>query len=158
MEDRMKVFAINGSPRKNWNTSIVLNKALEGVRKVYPYVQTEIIHLYDMRYTGCVSCFSCKRLNSHSYGRCVLKDDLTELLNEISFADGIILGSPIYFGDVTGAFHSFVERFCFQYYSYDRNNCSIAPKRMPISIIYTMNLSESMLEQCGYLNTIKPLE
>ncbi|XWX63056.1 flavodoxin family protein [Desulfitobacterium sp. AusDCA] len=48
----MKVIAINGSPRKNKNTATLLNKALEGA-------ETELIHLYDLNYKGCVSCFAC---------------------------------------------------------------------------------------------------
>lgn len=55
----MKVIAINGSPRKNWNTHKLLNAALEGAKSMG--AETEIIHLYDLNYTGCRSCFACKR-------------------------------------------------------------------------------------------------
>lgn len=54
----MKVLAINGSPRKTWNTATVLTKALEGAAS--QGAQTELIHLYDLNYKGCISCFACK--------------------------------------------------------------------------------------------------
>ncbi|MCO5381118.1 MAG: flavodoxin family protein [Methanosarcina barkeri] len=54
----MKVIAINGSPRKKWNTATLLEKALEGA--VSEGAETEIIHLYDLNFKGCTSCFACK--------------------------------------------------------------------------------------------------
>ena len=54
----MKVIAFNGSPRKNWNTAMLLEKALEGAKS--EGAETELIHLYDLNYNGCISCFACK--------------------------------------------------------------------------------------------------
>ena len=54
----MKVLAINGSPRKTWNTATMLNKALEGAAS--EGAETEIIHLYELNFRGCTSCFACK--------------------------------------------------------------------------------------------------
>ena len=54
----MKVLAFNGSPRKNWNTAILLHKAMEGA--VSQGAETEFIHLNDLNYKGCQSCFTCK--------------------------------------------------------------------------------------------------
>ncbi|SPF52384.1 hypothetical protein SBF1_5670010 [Candidatus Desulfosporosinus infrequens] len=54
----MKIIAINGSPRKKWNTDILLNKALEGAAS--QGAETELIHLYDLNYKGCISCFACE--------------------------------------------------------------------------------------------------
>ena len=51
----MKVIAINGSPRKKWNTATLLEKALEGAET--EGAETEIIHLYDLNFKGCKSCF-----------------------------------------------------------------------------------------------------
>jgi multimeric flavodoxin WrbA len=64
----MKVLALNGSPRKNWNTSIVLNHALEGA--AFKGAETELINLYDYNYQGCISCFACKLKGGKSYGKC----------------------------------------------------------------------------------------
>lgn len=61
----MKIIAINGSPRKNRNTATLLNKALEGAAS--QGAETELIHLYDLNYKGCVSCFACKIKNGKSY-------------------------------------------------------------------------------------------
>ena len=50
-------MAFNGSPRKDWNTATLLNKALEGAAS--KGATTELIHLYDLNYKGCISCFAC---------------------------------------------------------------------------------------------------
>ena len=151
----MKVYAINGSPRKNKNTATLLQKALDGVKESAKgkEVETEIINLYDLNYTGCKSCFACKRLEGKSYGKCALKDDIQEVLEKLSEADGIIFGSPVYFGNITGQLQSFLERFLFPYLVYDENYSSIAPKKMPTAFIYTMNAPEEAMDQIGYLNT-----
>lgn len=96
----MKVYAINGSPRKNKNTATLLQKALDGVKEAAKdkEIETEIINLYDYNYTGCKSCFACKRLEGKSYGKCAVKDDIQEVLEKVSQADGIIFGiSSIFF-------------------------------------------------------------
>jgi len=156
----MKVYAINGSPRKNKNTATLLQKALDGVKKSAKgkELETEIINLYDLNYTGCKSCFACKRLGSTSYGKCAIRDDIYEVLEKLSQADGIIFGSPIYFGTITGQLQSFLERLLFPYLVYDEHYSSIAPKKMPTAFIYTMNASEEVMNQIGYLNTFNNIE
>lgn len=63
----MKFYAINGSPRKQNNTATLLQKALDGIRDTYDDDScVEIIHLYDLEYRGCISCFHCKRLEGSS--------------------------------------------------------------------------------------------
>jgi multimeric flavodoxin WrbA len=156
----MKVYAINGSPRKNKNTAILLQKALDGVKEAAKdkEIETEIIHLYDLNYTGCKSCFACKRLGGASYGKCSPKDDLREVLEKLSVADGIIFGSPVYFGTITGQLQSFLERLLFPYLVYDKNYSSIAPKKMPTAFIFTMNAPEEAMNQIGYLTTFNNIE
>ena len=156
----MKVYAINGSPRKNKNTATLLQKALDGVKKSAKdtEIETEIINLYDLNYTGCKSCFACKRLGGKSYGKCSVKDDIQEVLEKLSEADGIIFGSPIYHGTITGQLQSFLERLLFQYLVYDKNYSSIAPKKMPTAFIYTMNAPEELMDQIGYLKIFNNIE
>ena len=156
----MKFYAINGSPRKNKNTAILLQKALDGVKESAKgkEIETEIINLYDLNYTGCKSCFACKRLEGKSYGKCAVKDDLQEVLENVSQADGIIFGSPIYFSTITGQLQSFLERLSFPYLVYDKNYSSIAPKKMPTAFIYTMNAPEEVMNQIGYLKTFNNIE
>ena len=154
----MKVYAINGSPRKNNNTATLLKKALEGVKASTPNTETEIINLYDLKYTGCKSCFACKLIDGKSYGKCAVRDDLYDVFEKLSKADGIIFGSPVYFGDITGQLRSFLERFAFPYLVYDNNYTSIAPKKMATAFIYTMNVQEERMKEFGYLQTFNTLE
>jgi len=144
----MKFFAVNGSPRKKNNTMALLEESLKGVISVLPEAETKIINLYKLDYSGCVSCFACKKLDGKSYGRCKVKDDLKDVLRALAQADGIIFGSPIYFAGITGEMRSFLERLLFQYYVYDEARTSLAPKKMPTAFIYTMGATkESMLER-----------
>ncbi|MDF2501971.1 MAG: NADPH-dependent reductase [Anaerosporomusa subterranea] len=144
----MNVIAINGSPRKNGNTSTLLGKALEGAAS--QGANTELIHLYDLNFKGCVSCFACKLKDGKSYGKCAFKDDLTPVLQKIEDADAVILGSPIYFSDVTGEIRSFIERMAFPYLVYDANYTSLFTKKISLGFIYTMNVSESRAKEFGY--------
>ena len=144
----MFVIAINGSPRKNGNTATLLNKALEGAAA--HGATTELVHLYDLNFKGCVSCFACKLIGGKSYGKCAYKDGLTPLLEKIESADAVVLGSPIYFSEVTGEMRSFMERLVSQYLVYDKNYSSINLKKKPIGIIYTMNAPESMIQEIEY--------
>src|SRR5665647_2434162 len=112
----MKIMAVNGSPRKTWNTATLLKKALKGAAS--QGAETEFFHLYDLNYKGCISCFACKTRGGKSYGRCAVKDDLTPVLKKVEEADSIIFGSPIYFGTATGEMRSFMERLLFPYTTY----------------------------------------
>ncbi len=152
----MKIIAINGSPRKKWNTAILLGKALIGAASAG--ASTELVHLYDLNFKGCISCFSCKLTGGESYGKCAVKDDLTPLLEKLSVADGIILGSPIYLGNITGEMHSFLERLIFQYLVYDATYSSIAPKKMKTGFIYTMNVDTDRMKQFSYEQNLIAME
>jgi multimeric flavodoxin WrbA len=70
----MKILAVNGSPRKKWNTAILLNKALEGAES--QGAETALIHLYDLNFKGCTSCFACKMKDGNSFGRCAVRDEV----------------------------------------------------------------------------------
>ena len=104
----MKIIAINGSPRKGWNTDILLQKALAGAKSVG--ASTEIIHLYDLDFKGCRSCMACNLKDGKSLGHCAIADGLKPVLEKIDQCDGLILGSPIYFGDVTAEMRALLER------------------------------------------------
>ena len=135
----MKVIAINGSPRKGWNTAQMLKKALEGAEAAG--AETELIHLSDLNFKGCVSCFGCKRLGNPSFGKCNLRDDLTPVLEKISGCGALIIGSPLYMGDVTGMTRNLIERLTFQYISYD-NTPPYFDGHINCAFIYTMNCPE----------------
>jgi multimeric flavodoxin WrbA len=80
---------------------------------------------------------ACK-LKGKAQNICRFKDALTHLLEEIALADGLVLGSPIYFGEVTGLMRAFLERLAFPWLSYNDYSLT-APKRMPVVLVETMN-------------------
>jgi multimeric flavodoxin WrbA len=83
----MKVLAINGSPRKKWNTATLLQNTLDGAASAG--AETELVHLYDLTFTGCTSCFACKLAGGKSYGKCAVQDGLTPVLEEIPDLDAL---------------------------------------------------------------------
>jgi len=144
----MKLIAINGSPRIKWNTATLLEHALKGAESAG--AETKLVHLYDLDYKGCISCFACKLKGGESFGKCAVNDDLSPLLKEIRTVDALILGSPIYFGDVTGEMRSFMERLFFQFPIYEPDALSQQPKNVRTAWIYTMNVTEDLASQMGY--------
>jgi multimeric flavodoxin WrbA len=144
----MKVVAVNGSPRKRWNTATLLENALQGAAS--KEAEIELVHLYDLDFKGCTSCFACKLKDGKSYGKCAMEDALTPLLDKLSKADAFVLGSPIYFGTVTGEMRSFMERLLFPYLTYTRPPGTLFGRKIPTAFIYTMNVSESMMKDNHY--------
>lgn len=144
----MKVYAINGSPRKKWNTATLLEKTLEGAAS--QGAETELVHLYDLDFKGCTSCFSCKLKQGKSYGKCAMNDGLTPVLAKLAEADAFILGSPIYFGTVTGEMRSCMERLLFQYLTYTRPPGSLYERKISTAFMYTMNVSEEIMKENNY--------
>lgn len=144
----MNIIAINGSPRKHKNTANLLNKALAGAAA--QGANTELIHLYDLEYKGCISCFACKLRNGKSYGKCAVKDGLTDVLDKIANASAVILGSPIYFGAVTGNMRSFMERLLFPYLAYTDGYKSIFNRKILTGFIYTMNVTALEMQNLQY--------
>lgn len=144
----MNILAINGSPRKKWNTATLLDHALEGARE--GGAQTKRVDLYAHEYKGCISCFECKKIGGKNYGHCAVKDGLTPLLEEAGEADALILGTPIYFGAETGMFRSFFERLAFPFLTYTPGYVSLFPRQIPTALVYTMNIPEAAVPQWGY--------
>ena len=142
-----KIYAVNGSPRKNGNTAQLLQKTLEGAASAG--AEVKLIQLADLNFSGCRSCFACKKLANPSPG-CILKDDLAELLKELLQADGVIMGSPIYFGAETGLYRNFLERLFFPMLRYTNPPSSRAEKRIDFGFIYTMNVPENVMDEYGY--------
>ena len=147
-EEIVKVLGINGSPRKTWNTAMLLQKALEGAAS--QGAETELVHLYDLDFKGCTSCFACKLKGGKSYGKCAIKDGLTPVLDSIANADALILGSPIYFGIVTGEMRSFMERLLFPNLAYTNPPSFLFERKINTVFIYTMNASEQQMKEFGY--------
>ncbi|MBP1746002.1 MAG: NADPH-dependent reductase [Deltaproteobacteria bacterium] len=102
----MKVVAFNGSARKNGNTAILINYVFEELKK--EGIDTELVQFAGKRLRGCTACKKCFETKDR---RCVIKTDImNECLEKMIKADGIILGSPIYFADITPEIKALVDR------------------------------------------------
>jgi multimeric flavodoxin WrbA len=105
----MKVVAFNGSPRKNGNTYTLLKTVLDELEK--EGIETELIHVGDRSIHGCIGCGMCRK---NSNNKCVFNDDIVnECIDKMIDADGIILGSPVYFADLSSQMKAFIDRVGF---------------------------------------------
>lgn len=143
----MKILAINGSPRKKHNTAAMLQHALSGAAS--KGAQTQMVHLNDLDFKGCVSCFACKVKNCKKPGVCLHNDGLTPVLEGAMSADAIVLGSPIYLWAVTGAMRSFMERLMFPVLTYTEGYKGLLERKIPVGFIYTMNVTNDFLKEVG---------
>lgn len=101
-----KVILINGSPRENGNTSIALGEIETRLHDLG--VETETIRLGTKPMQGCIACYSCKKT-----GKCVFDDLVNETAEKIRQADGLIVGSPVYYAGPAGTLCAFMDRlFC----------------------------------------------
>ena len=132
-----KIIIIDGGPRKSMNTAKLLQKFAEGAKSAGDDIEVKTIRLYDLDYKGCMSCMACK-LKGKASNICRFKDSLTPILAEVAQADGLVLGSPIYFAEVTAQMRAFLERLAFPWLSYNDYSLT-APKRMPVLLVETMN-------------------
>ncbi len=140
----MKTMILNGSPRKNWNTAMMLKEAQKGAESVG--AETEYIDLFDLNYTGCRSCMLCKRKDGERC-KCFWKDDISPVIDRIFAADALIIGSPIYLGDITSQVRGLIERLHFCALSYD-DYSNYFTGTVDVGIILTMNAPKAyyMLE------------
>jgi multimeric flavodoxin WrbA len=99
----MKVLAISGSPRRGGNTETLLRTALDvlGERGF----ETELISLAGKQIHGCTACMSCR-----SEPRCIIDDDFDPIYRAMCGADGLIVGSPVYFGSAVPELMALLDR------------------------------------------------
>jgi multimeric flavodoxin WrbA len=103
----MRVIAFNGSPHGDGTVYTGLKTLGEELEK--EGIALEIIHVGHEIIRGCVDCRQCRRL-----GRCVFDDDpVNRCVEKLKDADGLILGSPVYYGGIAGTFKSFLDRLFF---------------------------------------------
>lgn len=140
----MKALAINGGPRRGWNTDALLLEALRGAQEAG--TETEMIRLYDLKYTGCRSCMACKRKGAVPC-RCYWKDDLSPALEKVLQADVLFLGSPVYLGTVTAQTHAFLERLHYILFSYNDMTKSLFTGRVDSACFFTMNAPRDYYRQ-----------
>ena len=113
----------------------MLKEAQKGAQSVG--AETEYIDLFDLNYTGCRSCLACKRKGAERC-RCYWKDDLSPVIDLIFAADALIVGSPVYLGDITSQVHALIERLHFCALSYD-DYSNYFNGKVNVGIILTMN-------------------
>ncbi|MBP5524597.1 MAG: flavodoxin family protein [Paludibacteraceae bacterium] len=143
-----KIIIIDGGPRKTFNTASMLKKVAEGANSVSEGIEVKSYRLYDLDYKGCMSCLACK-IKGKAVNICKFKDALTPILEEIAEADGLVLGSPNYFGEISGQMRTFLERLAFPWLSYN-DYSNTAPKRMPVVLIETQNGTKEYNNCNGY--------
>lgn len=142
-----KIIAVNGSPRSGWNTDILVREAAKGAKEAG--AEVKVYDLYRMENCGgCKSCFACKL--DPNKGKCVYPDGLKELLEEIRTADGLILGSPNYLGDITAGMRALYERLIFQYISYKTEPSGYNTSKIPVIFIMTSNAPQESYDANGY--------
>ena len=134
------IVVINGSPRTGWNTDLLVTEAGRGVEDA----GAEIIRfdLYKLeKYTGCMSCFGCKR--EKTLGKCIWQDGLTPVLEAIREADGLIIGTPNYLGNISAGFRALYERLIFQYITYKKEVRSYNDRKIPVFLIMDSNAPDT---------------
>ena len=147
-----KIVAVNTSPRTTWNTAALVREAAKGAEAQ----GAEIVYfdLYKLeKYQGCVSCFGCKAAPNE--GVCICRDGLKPVLDAIREADGLIIGSPNYLGNVTAGFRALYERLVFQSITYQVERRSYNERKIPVLFIMTSNAKEEFYDQIGYTQMIE---
>ena len=148
-----KIIILNASPRKTFNTAMLLKEAQRGAESVG--AETEFFNLYDYNFLGCRSCFACQKKDSTTNGVCAIKDDLKPILEKCIKADAIIIGTPVYFSYPTGVFRCFLERLLFANHTYlvDKDKGGLKRRLdriIPTGVIFTMNCPEDLAKEIGY--------
>ncbi len=141
-----KIVVVNAGPRKGWNTDTLLNEATRGAEAAgAEVVRFDLFRLE--RYTGCISCFGCKK--ERFKGHCICRDGLTPVLDAIREADGLIIGSPNYLSELTASFRALYERLIFQNLTYNREIPCCNDRFIPVLLIMTSNANDT-----AYLNLL----
>ena len=142
-----KIVAINASPRVKWNTAQLVREAAKGAEDAG--AEVEVIDLYKLEpFMGCRSCFHC--MTEKNFDTCVIRDGLAETLAKIREADGLILGTPNYFGRPTAGFRALFERLCFQHLTYNVEKFNSNERSIPVLFIMTSNAPAETYAANGY--------
>lgn len=142
-----KIIAVNAGPRMGWNTETLIAEASRGAEAAGAAV--ERFNLFRLeKYTGCISCFGCKK--ERFKGRCICRDGLTPVLDAIREADGLIIGSPNYLGELTASFRALYERLIFQNLTYNVEKPCCNERPIPVLLIMTSNAPDT-----GYLELLR---
>ena len=135
-----KIVAVNAGPRKGWNTDTLIAEAARGAESAGAVVEKFDLFRLE-KYTGCVSCFGCKK--EKNKGRCVCRDGLAPVLDAIRESDGLIVGSPNYLSEMTASFRALYERLIFQNLTYNLETPCCNPRAIPVLLIMTSNAPDT---------------
>ena len=135
-----KIIAVNAGPRKGWNTDTLITEAVKGAESAGAVVEKFDLFRLE-KYTGCISCFGCKK--EQNKGKCICRDGLTDVLDAIRKADGLIIGSPNYLGEMTASFRALYERLVFQNLTYNRETPCCNQNPIPVLLIMTSNAPDN---------------
>ena len=138
-----KIITVNAGPRKGWNTDTLITEAARGAEDAGAAVEKFDLFRLE-KYTGCISCFGCKK--EINKGRCICRDRLTPVLDAIREADGLIIGSPNYLGEMTASFRAFYERLVFQNLTYNMEHPCCSARQIPVLLIMTSNAPDNMYQ------------
>ena len=139
-----KIIAVNAGPRMGWNTETLISEASKGAESAGAAVERFDLFRLE-KYTGCVSCFGCKK--ERNKGHCICKDGLTPVLDAIREADGLIIGSPNYLGELTASFRALYERLIFQNLTYSLDPVCCNENMIPVLLIMTSNAPDSSYQE-----------
>jgi len=152
----IQILGIVGSKRKNGNTSILTQAALEEAEQ--EGAQTELLYLSDYNYSDCTGCEGCAK----DY-RCVVKDDMQQIYPKIIEADGLVVGSPTYFYNLTAVMKAFIDRlYCYEIF--DKDDRSVwMPLNEALGMKYALVIAvceQQSVEDLGFTDQAmsKPLE
>ncbi len=127
----MKIVTILGSPRSKGNSATIARQLADTAKDLG--AETAIYELNQLSYRGCQGCHACKTTLDH----CVLKDDLTEVLDAVRTADAVVLATPVYFGDVTGQYKTYLDR-TFSYFKPDFLTNSSPSRLEPKKLVFIL--------------------
>ena len=142
-----RIVVVNAGPRKGWNTEKLISEAAKGAESTGAEIVSFDLFKLE-KYTGCISCFGCKK--EQFKGHCICRDGLTEVLDAIREADGLIIGSPNYLSNVTASFRALYERLIFQNLTYNRETPCCNEHPIPVLFIMTSNAPDT-----AYLNLVE---
>ncbi len=107
----MKVLLVNGSPHEGGCTFTALREVADTLEK--EGIETEFFHIGKGPFYGCVACGGCRKL-----GKCVFDDGVNELADRLAEADGVVIGSPVYFASANGALCAMLDRLFFSHHGF----------------------------------------
>lgn len=142
-----KIVVVNAGPRMGWNTETLITEAAKGAESAGADIKRFDLFSLD-RYTGCISCFGCKK--DANKGCCICKDALTPVLDAIREGDGLIIGSPNYLSEMTASFRALYERLIFQNLTYNVDTPCCSSRSIPVLLIMTSNAPDT-----AYSNLIR---